>query len=107
MARIGGLWPQVQYVIDVMTTDGFEEVITTLYDVPFAGDWDRDTDDVSVGCLWSPRELLAQTREAQNWSDCAVVQDTEEQEQLVNERLNIYLKDEPWTWLLSPPNTPT
>jgi len=101
MTFIGGRWQQMHIVVDVLTPDGFTQAICVLNDVPFGGDWNRETNDVSVGCLWSPRELKANLEATQQWGDTIVTQSIEEQEQLINERLNILVKEEPWNWIPS------
>ena len=96
---LGGYWPEIQFVIDVLTKYGIEEEICSLSDVPFAGNWDTETGDVDVGCVWSDAQLADNLAEAQNWSECLTLQSTEEQEDLINERLNVVVKECPWNWL--------
>jgi len=98
MIRIAGNYPQVQIVVLYMNMNGISQTTITLYDVPFIGDWNEDNGMVVVECLWSPRQLEDNIEDATKWAELVLVQDNDRHEQLIGERLSLYLKDEPWTW---------
>lgn len=100
MTRIGGLWPSIHFIVNVVTMDGITQVMCCIPDVPFAGDWDEYSNDVSVGCLWSDHELKDHLADAQQWDNALSLHDLEEHQQLIEERLNILLQEEPWKWKL-------
>ena len=94
---IGGFWPEVQFIVEIITYEGVADVVCSIGDVPFGGTWDGTW--VSVSCLWSDRELEHNLSLAQNWEDCYIVQTQDEQLQTINERLNILLAESPQNWL--------
>ena len=98
---IGGHWPELQFVVEVFTAHGYEEVVSSLPNVLFAGLWIQETGEVTVSPLWSDEEFVRHLRDVQDWTDAAVISTLDEQIQTISERLNACVKDDPWNWLSS------
>lgn len=99
MNHIGGFWPEVQFLVDVVCSEGVAEVVCSVGNVPFAGTWNKDTNDVSVACVWSDRELKHYLENAQQWGEFVVVPTQDEQLHLIDGWLNVLVKENPWNWL--------